>query len=612
MINVQDRTSTTKAPIHNMLIGLCAVGTILLIWRILKFSAYGIDFTDEGFYLLWIADPFKYSWPASQFGFIYHPIYNLVDGDITSLRRYNIIIIFILTWVLCQIFIERIWPTLKAGIITRLTVSSGLATSSLVLFESSLFTPNYNSLNAQALLITAIGLLLANKSVQRLSIIGWVLIGTGGWLAFMAKPSTALALGVVTFIFLLLSSKFLIRMFALTLVCLISLSLFSALLFDGSVMEFIKRFKLGIEFSMLQDGGYKLSEMLRIDSFNLEKSFKITFLLVLFALLIAFFIPLRYKSEVSLMFSVIFFSITALLTFGQIELTARLGRFQGLLMFVVVSAAAIIALMAGGLKTVSKQQWATAAFFLILPHIYAFGTNGNYWHHGSFVAVFWLLAGLTLLSPVISGRPFGLLLLPIAITVQAITATVLQSGFENPYRQPHPLRLNSSILEVGPGNSRLVLSQGYSDYIINVVSVARKAGFEAKTPVIDLSGQSPGIVYIIGAESIGQAWIIGGYPGSLKFAQAALSNTPCEKISLAWILFEPNGPRSIPIEAMLSVGVDFFYAYQKVGVWQIAEGAGGYKNRHMQELYKPKDSQEILKSCITERKNANLILKSPI
>jgi hypothetical protein len=600
----QESRGNTITQLHNGLAALCAVGTILLILRLLKYSAYGFDFTDEGFYLQWIADPYKYSWPATQFGFIYHPIYSLFDGDITALRRFNVMTTFVLAWVLCHIFTSHIGPTLKAGGITRLTVSAGLATSSLVLFESSLITPNYNSLNSQALLITGIGLILADKSAQRLSIIGWILIAIGGWLAFMAKPSTALALGVITFFYLLFSRKFSIRMFALTLVCSGSLFLLSALLFDGSVVEFIRRLKLGVEFSMLQGGGYEPSKMLRIDSFNLEKRFVITFLLVVFTLLIALFSSLRGRSEVGLLISVIFFSITALFTLGQIERTAGLGPFQGLLMFAVISAMAIISLVFGGLQglnTVSRQQWATAAFFLILPHIYAFGTNGNYWHHGSFIAVFWLLAGLTILRPVISGRPFSLLLMPIAITVQAITTTLLQSGFENPYRQPHPLRLNSSILEIGPQKSRLVLSQGYADYIANVVSVAREAEFEAKTPVLDLTGQSPGVIYAMGAESIGQAWIIGGYPGSLKFAQAALANTQCEKISLAWILFEPNGPRSIPTEVMLSMGVDFFSAYQKVGVWQIAEGAGGYKNRHTQELYKPKDSQEILYNCQIER-----------
>ena len=34
--------------------------------------------------------------------------------------------------------------------------------------------------------------------------------------------------------------------------------------------------------------------------------------------------------------------------------------------------------------------------------------------------------------------------------------------------------------------------------------------------MIDLTGQSPGILYAIGAVNVGQAWTIGGYPGSKR------------------------------------------------------------------------------------------------
>jgi hypothetical protein len=596
----QESHSAKTIIMQNGLVALCALSTILLLWQLLKYSAYGFDFTDEGFYLLWIADPHKYSWPATQFGFIYHPIYSLLDGDIAAIRRVNILIIFLLAWALCHTFIAHIAPGLKDSKTSRLTISSGLATSALLLFDSSLFTPNYNSLNFQALLITAIGLVLSDNSAQRSSIVGWVLIGVGGWLAFMAKPSTALAMGLGAFFYFLLSGKFSIRMLLLSLVCAFTLLLLSALQFDGSVVGFIKRLHLGVEFSLLQDVRYKPSEMFRIDSFNLDKRVKIAFLLVLFTLLIAIFSSWKSRPLVSLLISAIFFSITALLTLGQINWTTEFGQFQGLLIFAVIGAMAISALLLGSLKalkTVSRQEWAIAAFFLIFPHIYAFGTYGNYWEQGSWVGIFWLLAGLTLLGPLIRARSIGPVLLPIAIAVQALTSTLLQTGLQKPYRQPQPLRLNSSVLEIGPQKSPLILSKDYSNYIANALSVAREAKFEVQTPMIDLTGQSPGILFGIGAQSIGQPWIIGGYPGSLKFAEAALAHTSCDKISLAWILFEPNGPRSIPTEVMLSVGADFFSAYEKVGVWPIPEGAGGYKDRGTQELYKPKNQKEILMSC---------------
>ena len=75
-------------------LALCAVSTVLVMDWLLRFCHYGIDFTDEGLYLVSIANPFNYDWSASQFGFVYHPLYLLLSGDIASLRQANLLITF--------------------------------------------------------------------------------------------------------------------------------------------------------------------------------------------------------------------------------------------------------------------------------------------------------------------------------------------------------------------------------------------------------------------------------------------------------------------------------------------------------------------------------------
>lgn len=87
---------------------LCLLSTFLILYWVLKFSAYGIDFTDEGYYLNWISNPSLYKISVSQFGFIYHPLYNLVDGNIVWLRRLNAIIIFTLSFTLTYFLINKI------------------------------------------------------------------------------------------------------------------------------------------------------------------------------------------------------------------------------------------------------------------------------------------------------------------------------------------------------------------------------------------------------------------------------------------------------------------------------------------------------------------------
>ena len=586
-----------------ILIALCSVGTLLIVSWLFRYAYYGFDFTDESFYLVWISNPFLYDGSITQFGFVYHPIYKLLGGDVATLRQVNILITFGLAFVLVYSYLASLTPVIKESRFTLLTLSAGFATSVFIYFDSWLVTPSYNSLALQSLLVSAIGLVMAEKCVHRASIIGWLLIGVGGWLAFMAKPSTALALAVCVFIYLLLARKFLIEMLALTVACAFALLLVSALMIDGSVIGFVNRLKLGFEFSRLLGGGNSLSEILRIDEFQLSEQFKLVIFLLSGAIILALgsmCTKSKKWSFIGLLISISFFTLTALLTLGQIHRVANLGAFQGLLIFAVVYAMVITTLIFGrlhALKTISSSQWAIAALFLVMPHIYAFGTNNNYWRVAGTAAIFWLLAGLTLLGPLIRERASWLLAAPLALAAQAVTAILLQTGLEQPYRQPQPLRLNVSTLEIGLERSALTLSEGFSEYIASAIHIAKKAGFEPNEPIIDLSGQSPGILYSIGAENIGQAWTIGGYPGSLKLAEYALTLSPCEKISSAWILLESNGPRSIPVELMSRLGANFPRSYELVGVWETAEGAGGYQNRRTQELYKPIEPHKTLTTC---------------
>ena len=62
---------------------------------------------------------------------------------------------------------------------------------------------------------------------------------------------------------------------------------------------------------------------------------------------------------IGLLISIAFFTITALVTLGQIHETAGLGMFQGMLIFAVAYAAVIAGLALGRLETL-KEIFVTA------------------------------------------------------------------------------------------------------------------------------------------------------------------------------------------------------------------------------------------------------------
>src|ERR1700738_1930606 len=92
--------------------------------RVMLRCRSGFDFTDEGFYLNWISNPWNYHSSVSQFGFVYRPLFKLVGGDIVLLRQANVLILFALAWALCFVLFRSVivqWDgvgtSLRAGLI---------------------------------------------------------------------------------------------------------------------------------------------------------------------------------------------------------------------------------------------------------------------------------------------------------------------------------------------------------------------------------------------------------------------------------------------------------------------------------------------------------------
>ena len=54
---------------------------------------------------------------------------------------------------------------------------------------------------------------------------------------------------------------------------------------------------------------------------------------------------------------------------------------------------------------------------------------------------------------------------------------------------------------------------------------------------------------------------------------------------------------------MLSLGADFPSDYRLVGTWKTADGAGGYKDPRIQDLYEPLEHNKTLMACLKLRED---------
>ena len=618
------RLKTAALPEMLLVLSSAVVFVSTLIW-LLWYCRYGMDFTDEGKYLVWISNPFIYPVSYTQFSFVYHPLYELLDGNIAALRQANILIFFCLAWVLTNTFFKTILtphatPTLRGWHGTVIT--TGFAMLVFVYFSHHFWlpTPSYNSLALQSLMVAATGLLLVERDGSRESFTGCMLLGIGGWLAFMAKPTTAILLGGCSVFYLFAVGKLTARFLFLPMAVAAISFVGGALLIDGSVAGFIKRVKEGIESYWLLEARHGLADILRYDILSFWGNGPAALMVAVAVFLFAAFL-LRSRTNVfvycgtmlSMLFA--FFSLAIIFGFLHVNLARdlRLGERQVLLLWAIPLTATFIGLSSrkfNGVFDISRAQWTRAFIFLALPVTFSFGTNHNYWLKAIGAVIFWVLAGLVLVVPAMNHQRFKSMVISLALAGQMMTVVVIDYAIEHPYRQPQPLRENDYPVALGEAGSTLILAGSSGQYVSEAMGLAERGSFSRGTPMIDLTGSSPGLLYAIGAKSIGLPWFQGGYPGSNEYARDALKRVACEELAVAWLLTEHGIPREISADVLSNFGADIGSDYKVIGTLATVENPvqnGGGHPRQTQQLLKPIRSAETMTAaCITARTGTRL------
>ncbi|MDW3681746.1 hypothetical protein RA280_08285 [Cupriavidus sp. CV2] len=592
---------------ERLLVIVSVIGAVCMLGWLLWYCRYGFDFTDEGFYLNWISHPSSYRVSSSQFGFLYHPLYLLVGGDIAALRQANVLLSFGLGWGASWALLGRTFGVRVLDPIPRLAISAGMATSSLLSLVFAgmwLPTPSYNSLAFQGLLIAASGLILADTRADRASIAGWVLIGVGGWLVFMAKPTSAAALALISALYLLFAGKARLSLLAIAIGTALGLLVLSSLAIDGSIAGFIERLRGGVEVARLLDDSYTFDHIFRLEELLLDEKTKVLLFSVTLTIFGAVFLAkienVGFVCGRGVMLTgCMFLALLAILQFSPPSQIP--GQYRGLLFFAVPFGAGLAGFSVyrfKGLVKIKWSQWVLCSSLLVFPYAYAFGTGNNYWIPIAGGGIFLILSGVSLLGPIAPYVRLPSVLLSLGLAVQVITAALINLGLASPYRQPAPLSQNDVVIEVGRPGSTLVLEKDNARYLSAARGIAGQAGLKRGMPMIDLSGHSPGVVYALGANSVGVAWTLGGYRGSDNFVADGLGYVPCEQLAMAWFLTEPHGPRPISSGILASFGADLGEDFKIVGTLKFPDG-------QIQQLHKPIRSADAAVAACEEQRKAN-------
>jgi hypothetical protein len=599
--------------VETLALTLAVVATIQLVVTLLWRSHLGFDFTDEGYYLNLISNPWPFPVGSSQFGYIYHPLYQLLGGDIVLLRQGNILISFGLAVLTCLCLlrcIEREAWTGRSWLSVSSVGTSIVAASSALLIVLSvsaywLPTPSYNSLAFQSLLIASIGFCLAEAKPSPISMIGWIVIGTGGGLSFMAKPTTAAALAVVMLCSLTIAGKLNWRMLATAVLTAVLLLSALALVIDGSIMTFVQDLSQAATRPQLLVGDAKPG-IFRYDPLNLETddlSF-LAFLTTLIVLLIWLTCSERWGWSIAGAVATLACACISLAwVLGLLQAEGPHTAYRGFHFLAAIFAALLSVVLPWRGKfgrPFSRQGLSLALFFAGLPFVYVFGTNTDYWLASQSAAFFWTLSGASMMASAKPDADIWRRLSPLAVVALAMTTVFVQHGMMTPYRQTSPLIADADAIRIAESGARLLVSHDFAEYIDAALRESSDAGFKTRTPMIDLTGHYPGMLYVMGAKPVGAAWLIGGYPGSYALVTKFLDRVSCDEFAESWILTEPDGPRKLSPDILKKYGIDIESNYSIAAV--LDSPTGTYPNSYKQQLLKPmRTRRESIAACQTAR-----------
>lgn len=594
---------------ENIILTAPGIATLVIIAHYFTLAGHGIDVTDESFYILSISFPSQWTAivPTSFFGHVYHPIAYILGYDLQALRAWNFVITVVISIFSIQIIIKNTLLKIGQDRYFLLLISIVLSAITLCSFNLGMLTPNYNSLAFQGLLVALIGLIWCTKAETITGTLGIIFLSVGGLLASLAKPTSGILLAFAVLISAAIFDK---NHFKKLLVAgLLSAFLLLAFVYivDGSLLNFANRLRTSLDLLQTLGSGQSFNKIFRIDllGLNYPHYLAAAFLSGLVYLLARLGSSSNTKFKMAYYLLIVTFSVGAVyvgLGGYANELPLKFSK-PIFFLFSTFNLLFIFTISNSVLRFIKSPKSIFLTILLLsFPHIYAFGTNANYWFNGAHAALFWVLSCFVPLSYV---EPLNL---RVKFAVALATVTLFISSFfinhaiTQPYRQSESLRGYAKEVQFGP-SGKVSVSNDFYKYFSEVLKTADTANFKKNTPMIDLTGQSPGILYLINAKPLGQPWLVGAYPGSDELAVTSLALEECSTLAEAWLLAETDGPRSLNASKVLrSYGADMSLDYQAIGTFSTAPYTGGYAEVRDQTLLKPlRSTLEATQSCLETR-----------
>jgi hypothetical protein len=513
----------------------------------------GLDLTDEGFYLL----TYRYwtEWPSvSLFGAYFAFPFALVGHDVWAMRMLGFTLLLGAGFWFgreANLALDSLaGRSGRAGLFAASIASAAAAWNYYGAFIVP-YTPSYNLLTLLcALLTAAIALRLGRRILlgdrRRLP---WdaLWLGLAGSVGIASKFSAGLlvlALALSTVCVLAWGQLRAARwpLLALALVAGITLNIALLWLADPALPS---RFERGLAVALAMMPRNPSGELAMFATVELPNDVLVSLRILLWPMVAAVLLfslatrtstwrPLLNAAGVAL-----FVVGAALLTFVRENRTHRV--------VLLTLMAILLALVARWLirrPLTRSSPWRAGLIWgaiVLIPFAYSFGTNNPLLRHMGMAAIFPSVLGIALfrrlwMEHAIPGWVFAIgLMLLAALPAEILVRQWFDGSFT--YRLGAPLASQTTAIPRNKGDIDVLVSPVLASGVRDYLQLVEKSGFAAGQPMIDFTGQAPGLVALSGGAPLGTIWIVGGpmFAGD-EMARISLADVDARDLRRAWLL----------------------------------------------------------------------------
>ena len=547
-----------------------AMQLTLMLW-IVAFSYLhrGFDITDNGYYLLISHRYEDVAYEIRQFGIFTRLIY-LAVGESAALMRIAGAVMLMAVSMICGWSIGRSYEVKSAG--QKALYLAIPALPAILFYRQWLSTPNYNWLTLISGLFLLTGFMVLTFPSKKSQLSGGIIIGISGFIAFLSKLTTAAFFaGILIFVLMVERKKIseIIQVFLGGLIGLLGGVAFIYL--NGQTIP-------GIYLKLIR--GYEAISLFEhsVDSIFAPMWYYLKQLTLGYwwlwlgytILLIGIRLYFEKVKKAANGFELRILAGIWLAVLLLAGLFIETGYWAGLLygfslIFLIVSRFKV----SGTLKTDAGWSRSTLRSFygVLIAFSIAFGTINQYtWVFANIICVFILSLLFLIDSFPNSARIFsqkGLFVLFLILVPYTLYVVPLSSKRPVTYGQDIEVTRMETLTSIRLGRETVITSPKYSEALTILQNNAIDNGFVEGTPIIDLTGLAPGLVYALDGRSPVYPWYSGGYPNSKTFVENILKDWTDEDFNNAWVLTSEN-KRQIPSSLVTERGKSFPDEFEKV------------------------------------------------